>query len=69
MHVESRLLAIPIIFVMLRIWGTIQFIISITTSSMIMSHNGCISVGLLPTFKVFGILQVSCFVLVMWSPW
>lgn len=58
-HVETRLLLIPIIFILLRIWGTLQFIFSIATSHLIKEQTGCVPSTINVVFLVLGILQVS----------
>ena len=54
--VESRLLAIPIIFILLRMWGTIQFFFSLAVADSI--QNGGIPNSIHIVFFVLGILQV-----------
>lgn len=63
-HVETRLLLIPIIFILLRIWGTLQFIFSLAISDKIRSQTGCVPSSVNVVFTVLGILQVSG-----WSLW
>ena len=55
-EVDNRLLFIPIMFLLLRIWGTIQFFFSIGVAN----HNvcGCIPKEIHTVFYVLGILQV-----------
>lgn len=55
-HVETRLLLIPVIFILLRIWGTLQFLFAIGTSSKI-SKRLCLPKPIQVTFQVIGILQ------------
>ena len=55
---EKRLLYIPALFLLLRIWGTAQFFYSIGVSSD-SQEPGCIPHGIQIGFMIFGILQVS----------
>lgn len=55
-HVETRLLLIPVIFILLRIWGTLQFFFSIATSDKI-TNEGCVPGSINMVFKVLAILQ------------
>ena len=55
---EKRLLYIPALFLLLRIWGTAQLFYSIGVSSLV-EEPGCIPHGIQIVFVVFGILQVS----------
>ena len=57
---EKRLLYIPALFLLLRIWGTAQFFYSIGVSSDI-HKPGCITDGIKVGFMIFGILQVSSY--------
>ena len=54
--VEKRLLAIPLLYIFLRMWGTLQFFYSLGVSGTI--HKGCIPKPVQIIFFVFGILQV-----------
>jgi len=54
--VEKRLLAIPILYIFLRMWGTIQFCYSLIVSSA--NVGGCIPHAVLVGYQVFGYLQV-----------
>lgn len=57
-QVEWRLLAIPVLFIFLRIWGTIQLIVSLSMPS---NHFGvCITPQLHTAYLALGILQVCC---------
>lgn len=56
-EIEQRLLLIPIVFILLRIWGTIQFFFSIATSGH--NQHGCIPYAMHTTYFVLGILQVT----------
>ena len=55
-RVEMRLLAIPILYVVCRMWGTLQFFYSLGASPHI--HNGCVSRDLHIVFLLFGYFQV-----------
>ena len=55
-RVETRLLAIPLIFILLRIWGTIQFFFSLAVADNV--RNGCVPHSNHVAFFVLGILQV-----------
>ena len=56
--VEKRLMLIPLMFVLLRMWGTIQFFFSIATSSL--NQGGCVPPWMQTVYLVLGILQVVC---------
>lgn len=56
-HVEKRLLAIPLLFIFLRMWGTLQFFYALAVAGM--NEHGCIPSAVQTVFLVFGILQVS----------
>ncbi len=59
-QVEKKLYAIPIAFVMLRIWGTVQFFISIGAFNVPkISNSGCLPRWLFTVYYVFAIIQVS----------
>ena len=55
-EVKQRLLLIPIVFILLRMWGTIQFFFSLATSSQ--NHNGCIPPTSRKVFLILAIVQV-----------
>ncbi len=55
--VEKRLLAIPILYIFLRMWGTLQSFYSLIVSNS--NHGGCIPSTVKIVYTVFGILQVS----------
>ena len=55
-NVEKRLLYIPLMFIFLRIWGSIQFFFSIAVADD--NQKGCISNVVHTVFFVLGILQV-----------
>ena len=56
LEVKQRLLLIPLMFILLRIWGTMQFFYSLIKSGSI--HKGCVSIADAKTFYVLGIAQV-----------
>ena len=55
-NIEKRLLAIPLLFILLRIWGTLQFFYSLAVASQ--NHAGCIPNTVRNAFMIIGILQV-----------
>lgn len=55
-RVEKRLLAIPLLYILLRVWGTLQFIFSIAVDHT--NTYGCIPETVQRAYFVFGILQV-----------
>ena len=54
---DRKLTFIPIIFILLRIWGTIQFFYSIGVSKYTKSQ--CVPEGVFYRYLVLGYLQVS----------
>lgn len=56
LQVEWRLMAIPILFILLRMWGTIQLIVSLSLPSN--KYAPCITPQLRDVYLVLGILQV-----------
>ena len=59
---EKRLLYIPALFLLLRVWGTAQFFYSIgVSSSDDIQEPGCIPHEIQVGFMIFGILQVSSY--------
>ncbi len=56
-EVKQRLIFIPMAFILLRMWGTIQFFYSLTRRHKVM--DGCVSEGDKILFVTFGVLQVS----------
>lgn len=55
-QIEWRLTAIPVLFILLRIWGTVQFIVSL---SLPHNPNGpCVSPQIQQAYLALGILQV-----------
>ena len=54
--VEKRLLAIPIMYIVLRMWGTTQFFFSLAVSGT--NVAGCIPSSVKIVYTVLGILQV-----------
>ena len=55
-NVEKRLLYIPLMFILLRIWGSIQFFFSLAVDDD--NQKGCIPNVVHTVFFVLGILQV-----------
>ena len=55
-NVEKRLLYIPLMFILLRIWGSIQFFFSLAVDDD--NQEGCIPNEVHTVFFVLGILQV-----------
>lgn len=55
-NVEKRLLYIPLVFILLRIWGSIQFFFSLAVDDD--NRDGCIPNVVHTVFFVLGILQV-----------
>ncbi len=55
--IEKRLLLIPLMFILLRVWGTVQFFFSIATSDL--NQDGCVPQWMATVYYVLGILQVS----------
>ena len=55
-NVEKRLLYIPLMFILLRIWGSIQFFFSLAVADG--NQEGCIPNVVHTVFFVLGILQV-----------
>ena len=54
-RVERRLLAIPVLYIICRMWGTLQFFFSLSVSI----NEGCVSPQLHLAFRLFGFFQVS----------
>ena len=52
--VQHRLLLIPIMFIVLRMWGTIQFFFSLVATG----HGKCVSNSVNTVFIFLGVLQV-----------
>lgn len=57
-RVEKRLLAIPLMYIFLRMWGTTQFFYSLVVSGY--NKEGCIPPNIRTGYLVLGILQVLC---------
>ena len=53
---DRKLLVVPVLFVLLRCWGTIHFFYSIAVHNRV--HNGCISRTLAHIFQFLGFVQV-----------
>ena len=56
MEVKQRLLLIPIFFIVLRMWGTVQFFYSLANSDR--NSDGCIPKTSQKVFFVLAIMQV-----------
>lgn len=56
-HVEKRLLAIPLLFLVLRLWGTVQLFFALAVSRLI--TRGCVPPTILSIFVFLGVLQAS----------
>lgn len=59
-EVKQRLLLIPIVFILLRMWGTLQFFYSLAVSHQ--NKDGCIPKTSQKVFLGFAIVQVCVFV-------
>lgn len=57
--VERKMIYIPVIFLLLRCWGTIQFFVNIGMQYNYPMKQGCITMGFHTAFTVLGYLQVS----------
>ena len=59
--VEKRLLAIPLLFIILRMWGTLQFFYSLAVAGTQNSNDqpGCIPQMVQVGYFIFGLLQVK----------
>ncbi len=57
--VERKMVYIPVIFLMLRFWGTAQFFLNIGMEATYPMKHGCILQGFHTAFTVLGYLQVS----------
>lgn len=55
-QVDRKLIFIPVVFLLLRIWGTIQFIVS---SSIHKDHSNCVSHGAFIILYILSYFQVS----------
>ncbi len=60
--VQQRLLLIPLTFILLRIWGTVQFIYSLARSKAISKHS-CLDTTDSNMFFALGIAQVNILIL------
>jgi len=56
-EVHKRLLYIPLFFLVLRMWGTLQLFFSLGVANE--NQNGCIPKPIQTIFFIFGILQVT----------
>ena len=55
-RIERRLLAIPLLYLLLRIWGTLQFFYSLGASRY--QVGLCVPVNVQKAYAFFGIMQV-----------
>ncbi len=62
LQVEWRLMAIPMLFILLRMWGTIQLIVSLSLPSN--KDAPCITPQLRDVYLALGILQVSIIIII-----
>ena len=56
--VDKRLLAIPILYIILRMWGTLQFFYSLAVAGTQNQQPGCIPQMVQVGYFIFGLLQV-----------
>lgn len=57
--VETKLYAIPAVFIVLRIWGTLQFFVSIVVFTIEeYNRNGCVSHGWNIVYMLLAVGQV-----------
>jgi len=59
---DRKFTLIPVVFILLRIWGTIQFFYSIVVTRSIPNYNECVSNGVSIGFLILGYLQVCMYV-------
>ena len=60
-QVEKKLYAIPIFFILLRIWGTLQFIFSIGVFACHkVDQTGCVPPTIFHIYYILAIMQVCC---------
>ena len=59
-EVQHRLVFIPITFILLRMWGTIQFFLSLALTHTIKRNPPCLSESELKVFHALRIAQVNC---------
>ena len=57
-RVERKMIYIPVLFLLLRMWGTIDFFLNISMEAIDPSENGCILKGFHTANLVLGYLQV-----------
>ena len=59
--IENKLLAIPIVFILLRMWGSLQFLVSIVVFNVpgAVDSDGCVSLATYVVYYILAILQVS----------
>ena len=59
-HMEKKMYAIPLAFVLLRIWGTLQFLLSIVvfTKGGTIDETGCVSPAIYSVYLFLACIQV-----------
>lgn len=59
--IENKLMAIPIVFILLRMWGSLQFLVSIVVFNIsgAIDSDGCVSLATYVVYYILAILQVS----------
>ena len=59
-QVEKKLYWIPVAFIILRMWGTLQFIFSIFVfaTKAVNSTTGCVPKGIYYVYKILAVIQV-----------
>lgn len=62
-QIESKLFLIPFAFILLRMWGTLQFFFSIIVfhggPSLVDKKTGCVPDSVFYTYKVLALFQVG----------
>ena len=59
---ERKLTFIPVLFILLRMWGTLQFVFSIVVKeSRLVDPTGCISTATYYVYLIITCAQVSCY--------
>ena len=57
-RIDNKLLFIPLAFVLIRMWGMLQFIFTVSVSKFWKDH-GCVSYPIHIVHLVLGVLEVS----------
>ena len=62
-QIEFKLFLIPFAFILLRMWGTLQFFFSIIVfrGGFVDKNTGCVTDSVFYTYKVLAVLQVGDF--------